>query len=96
MFIFLSFLRVFGLSAFVKREETNSCCGLRPLLWYLLRRPLGTQIRRKLKQGIWAQDTEEAAGTFLPLNPEEEGEAAECSFNPLHPLPFIHIIQYEK
>lgn len=45
---FFSF-KVSGLSYFVKREAANSCPGLRSLLQCLLRRPLGAEIRTKLR-----------------------------------------------
>lgn len=53
-FFFLPFFlltKVFGLSAFVKREETNSCCGLRSLPQCLLRRPLGSSDEKNAEQG---------------------------------------------
>lgn len=56
---------VFGLSDFVKREETNSCLSLRSLLQCLLRGPLGAQMR-KLSKDHQVGGTQEAAGTFLP------------------------------
>lgn len=79
-------LRFFGLSAFVRREETNSCCGLRPLLWCLLRRPLGAEIKKELKSTFGCKAPRKLLALSFLLIPEE-AEPAEHSFNPLLPPP---------
>ena len=75
--------RVSGLSAFVKREATNSCPGLRSLLQCLLRRPLGVEIRKKLRSMQAEALRKLLALSFLPI--PVEPESLGCSSNPLHP-----------